>query len=356
MLIGYNRLYAKMMHLLRNIRIYPIFLSFFLFSCQNPANRDWEKIDYNVKIMRFDKALDSLTPENALAKHQEWKKTYGTFYADFIEKILPMGAVAEDEQVSAQLIEVSQNQNFNDLKKDVIERFPTLEKSEQELAVAMKRLQNKLPEIALPERWVAYLSGFVVQTVVGEDYMGVGLDMFLGSDARFYPALVPDIPLYISRRFTPENLVPRLVEAFVREEIVSEEPLESDFLSHMLYHGKAMYLMDIALPSVEDSLKIGYTSAQLKWADRYESSIWDWVVQENKLFDTDYLAFQKHLNEAPFTPELGQGNESAPKLGVFLGWKIVRKFMKENPGTSPEELLLLDDAQQILKLSKYKGN
>ncbi|MBK1440145.1 hypothetical protein JHJ32_09125 [Parapedobacter sp. ISTM3] len=74
------------------------------------------------------------------------------------------------------------------------------------------------------------------------------------------------------------------------------------------------------MPDVADSLKIGYTGQQWAWANRFERDIWAWFLQENLLYEADYNRIQKYLGEAPFTPELGEQNESAPKLGVFIGW------------------------------------
>lgn len=76
-------------------------------------------------------------------------------------------------------------------------------------------------------------------------------------------------------------------------------------------------------------------------------------LEQDLLFNTDYLKIQKYLSEAPFTPGLGDKNDSAPKLGFFIGWQIVNKFMEENPKTTIQELMQLQDSQKILKLAKY---
>jgi hypothetical protein len=77
-------------------------------------------------------------------------------------------------------------------------------------------------------------------------------------------------------------------------------------------------------------------------------------MEENLLFETDYLKMQKYLTDAPFTPGLGEGQSSAPKLGVWTGWQIVKKYMDEHPLTTLQQILALKDAQKILKDSRYK--
>src|SRR5690606_15452040 len=108
-------------------------------------------------------------------------------------------------------------------------------------------------------------------------------------------------------------------EAYIRETLLPTEPIEGSFLDNMLHHGKAMYLMDLLLPSMADSLKIGYTDRQQAWAVHFQKSVWDWMIDQELLFRTDHHLKQKHFGEAPFTPELGDQNDSAPKLGTFIG-------------------------------------
>ena len=51
---------------------------------------------------------------------------------------------------------------------------------------------------------------------------------------------------------------------------------------------------------------------------------------------------------------LGENRDSAPKLGVWMGWQIVRKYMKEHPDVTLQQLMADNDAQKILNQSKYK--
>ena len=122
----------------------------------------------------------------------------------------------------------------------------------------------------------------------------------------------------------------------------------------MVYNGKVLYLMDELMPDLADSTKIGYTGTQAQWCKDYETDIWAYFLEENLLFETDYLKIQKYLTDAPFTPGVGEGNQSAPKLGVWVGWQIVRKYMDKHPDLSLQQLLAQTDAQKILKESKYK--
>jgi hypothetical protein len=106
------------------------------------------------------------------------------------------------------------------------------------------------------------------------------------------------------------------------------------------------------LPGTEDSLKTGYSASQLQWCIDNESDIWKLFLEENLLFSSDRLAYSKYLDEAPFTT--GLANDSAPRIAIWTGWQIIKKYMDENPDITLEQLMNETDYQKILKLSKYK--
>lgn len=113
--------------------------------------------------------------------------------------------------------------------------------------------------------------------------------------------------------------------------------------------------MDQIMPEqMADTLKIGYTQKQLDWCKVFEADIWAYLIQNNLLYETNFNKIQVFLSEGPFTPGLGENNSSAPKLGVWVGWQIVRKYMEEHPELSLQQLMAETDAQKILTQSKYK--
>jgi len=343
----------KFMRQKRARQIYCCFLLFVLFSCnRSPKLPDVSEIDVEVKIERFDRELAALDPSRILEQNQAWRERYGPFYEDFMLYMLEAGDPGDTLRLAQTLDRMLQQKDFKALAAAVEAKYPSLEKYEKELTKALKYLKYYFPEYEIP-RFIAYFSGFSVQTPIGDGYIGIGLDMFLGADSEFYPALVTSIPMYLSRRFTPENIAPRVVESVLRQELYPQDNMDVNALQHMVYQGKILLALDSILPGLADSVKIGYTAGQMKWAETYRPEVWAWFLQENLLYETDYLGrTQKFFNEAPFTPELGENNESAPKLGIYLGWMMVRRFMERNPKTTLRELLENDNAQEILEKAK----
>lgn len=334
-------------------QIYLFFFSVVLIiSCTNDKRIDVSNVQADVKIERFDRDMSMFTPENVAEKAPLLQKKYGYFYADYMERMLAVGPITDTGYYDA-LRQVLQSRDYQELKSAVAEKYPDMQPVQDELTDAFKHVRYYYPKQKLP-RLITFFSGFAVQTPIGNDYIGIGLDMFLGANSKFYPALRRSIPQYISHRFTPENITPRVMEAFVREDFYPEKDNDRTLLAKMVYNGKVLYFMDAVMPDVADSLKIGYTKEQLEWCNEFENEVWAFYLENNLLFETDYMKIQKYLTDAPFTPGLGENGKSAPKLAVWTGWQMVKKYMAKNPEVTLQQLMQETDAQKILKESKYK--
>ena len=334
-------------------RIYLFFFTtLILVSCNNHRDIDVSKVHLNLKIERFDQEMASVSPANVAVKAPALQKKYGRFYNDYMQRMLEVGSTSDTAYYKLLRV-ILQNKDYLELKSSVASTYPNLDKTEAALNDAFKHILYYYPK-QKPPRLITFLSGFAVQTPIGNDYIGIGLDMFLGADSKFYPALRQTLPQYLTRRFTPQNITPRVVEVFIRENMFPEQDKDRSLLSKAVYNGKILYCMGALMPNVADTLKIGYKTKQLEWCKNNEANIWAYFLDNDLLYETDYLKIQKYLSEAPFTPGLGDQSESAPKLGVWIGWQIVKRYMDKNPKVTLQQLMAEKDAQRILRLSNYK--
>jgi gliding motility-associated lipoprotein GldB len=335
-------------------QIYLIFIiGVLLTACGRNKKIDVSNIPIDVKIERFDQDFDGLRTKPMEQQAIFMVQKYGNFYRDYTQQILEAGSINDTAYFNT-LRNVFKGQAYLDLKHDVDAVYPgNMAKQEAELTDAFRRIKYYYPKKSIPKVY-AYFSGFKAQTSVGDGYFGIGLDLFLGADSRFYPALTEVFPRYISRRFTPENISSRVVEGMAREDMFPKSENDKTLLSKMVYNGKILYFMDQILPDVADSIKIGYTTQQIKWCTDFKSTIWAYLLEQNLLYETDDQKIQTYINEAPFTPQLGEHNQSAPKLGVWTGWQIVREYMDRHPDVTLQQLMNNQDAQKILNDSKYR--
>ncbi len=322
-------------------------------ACGGNKNIDVSNIPVDVKIERFDRDFDQLRQKPMPQQAAMLQKKYGNFYNDYVEQILEAGSTNNPAYLNV-LQQIFAGDAYSDLKHDVDAVFPgDMAKQNEELTDAFRRIKYYYPKKNLPKVY-AYFSGFKAQTSIGDGYFGIGLDMFLGADSRFYPAIRGTFPHYISRRFTPAYIAPRVVEGIAREDMFPENENDRTLLGKMIYAGKLLYFMDKVLPNVADSIKIGYTAGQTKWCTEFEGKIWGYFLEENLLYETDYQKIQTYINEAPFTPGLGEKNNSAPKLGIWTGWQIVKKYMADHSDITLQMLMAENDAQKILNEAKYR--
>ena len=332
-------------------RICLIFLfAITIFSCRQDKRPDISRINVAIKIQRFEQDLYQRRNNNHKETNDLLVKKYGSFYHDFIGQM-----VGNPNLTGVEVLEnLYKGKAYADLNHEVDSVYPKLNKIEDELSQTFRYIKYYYPKVQIP-RFISFLSGFAYQIPIGENYMGIGLDMFLGKDSKFYPALVKSIPKYQSTRFEPTYIVPRLTEEFAKEALFKPKDEDQTLLSQMIYNGKILYFMDQVLPeNTNDTLKIGYTGRQLAWCKNFEGNIWGVFLEKNLLYQTDFRKIQVYLTDGPFTPGLGDKGESAPKLGIWIGWQMVKKYMLENPDVTLQQLMADADAQKILTKSKYK--
>lgn len=332
-------------------QIYLFFLSVLtFFSCKQATKPDVSNISLDLKVERFDRDLYNGKTKDLSQTDQLLQKKYGAFYNDYVHRMVGDPSYNSTEILST----LYKDQAYTDLNTEADSVFKNMAPIEKDLTQTFKYIRHYYPEARIP-KLISFISGFAVQTPIGDDYIGIGLDMFLGKDSKFYGAIVQSVPAYLSRRFSPEYVVPRVTETYAREDLFPERDEDRTLLAKMVQNGKILYFMDQVLPDeVPDTVKIGYTKQQLEWCKTFEADIWAYLLQNNLLFETDYQKIQVLLSEGPFTPGLGEKRESAPKLGVYIGWQMVRKYMKENKTITLQQLMAEKDPQKILNVSKYK--
>jgi hypothetical protein len=122
-------------------------------------------------------------------------------------------------------------------------------------------------------------------------------------------------------------------------------------LSNMIYQGKMAYFTKWMLPAEPDSLIMGFTAGQMKFCRNNEARMWEYLVENKMLFETDRMTVMKFTGEGPFTRDFTP--ESPARAAVWLGWRIVEGYMRRNPEITLPELMAEHDYQKILTLSKY---
>jgi len=327
----------------RNLGItLTVALSAVLFSC-NGGKRDpvdLTKINLaKVKIDRYEKTLFNLTGDNLKQELKSIAPDFPVF----------LNADLDDTLNLIQLHDFITNPLNRGLYDSVMKNFPDLTRYELQLTNAFKRFRYFFPDKELPDVF-SYVSGLIfeqpVQFIAGD--MIVALDMYLGENLIEYRKI--GLPFYKIERMN-SNFITRdcIYDMYFYHFL--KKPGEN-ILEKMIEEGKHLYFLDALLPETQDHIKIGYPPEKLEWCKNNESNLWAFMIENELLFSSDNNIFRKFFTDGPFSHSFS--NDSPARLGEWLGWQIVRSYMKNNPGVTPEQLFLEQDAEKILKQSKYK--
>ena len=147
-----------------------------------------------------------------------------------------------------------------------------------------------------------------------------------------------------------EHLVAKSMEA-VATDLVGEAN-GNRMLDIMIHNGKMLYLLDLLLPHKPDHIKLGYTPEQTAWCEANEFNIWSHFLREDLLYSTERKDIRKLVDHSPSSP--GMPEQAPGRTANWLGWQIVKSYMKRHPDTSVATLLALKDAQQLMDQARYK--
>ncbi|MDQ3101004.1 MAG: gliding motility lipoprotein GldB, partial [Bacteroidota bacterium] len=95
-----------------------------------------------------------------------------------------------------------------------------------------------------------------------------------------------------------------------------------------------------------------FTTDQLAWVEANEYNIWKEIVSNDKLFSKKPDDIGQFLNDGPFTS--GFPRESPGHIGEWIGYRMVRSYMEENPKMTFAQLFQIEDPREILKDYKPK--
>jgi hypothetical protein len=232
------------------------------------------------------------------------------------------------------------------------EMYPDPGFLEDGLTQAFENIKTVYPEFKVPHVYT-YISGLLyelpIQYIDIDTVIVIGIDMFLGWNFEVYRAAA--LPVYLTRRMEPQNIIPECSRQ-IAFSMLPQDLQPKTLLDQMILHGKVLYAMDLFLPETTDSLKIGYTKNQMEWCHENEAALWRLLIDQELLFRSDAALGTRFIQDGPFTTGLPPG--SPAMLGRWMGWQIVRSYMKKNPGITLKQLFEQSDSQGILSESGYK--
>ena len=324
-------------------------LALWLCGCQKGRSYFPQDIEsQHVEIIRFDKALLNVHEATVKEDIQVLYDEYPAFMPVWVEEILgiPSADTAYLEQaLPAFLNDTMYGFQATNAKEQTV--FADVKDIEKGLSKAFSRIQYLYPETEIPSMYL-FVSGFQTPIYFGDELIGIGADMYLGSDYEYYNRVVYE---YQKQTMRKECIPVDVVSAFLFRTLPYTST-KSRLLDQMMYKGKIMYLVSQLFDELPGYEVMGWTKEQWNWCEKNERAIWHLVMDKRDLFKTESLVLTGYLNDGPFTSEVSQ--DAPGRLGIWLGWRIAESYMAHNETVSLQELMAEPDAQKILEESYYK--
>ena len=301
-----------------------------------------------IELVRFDNALLNVHEATIAQDIRVLYEEYPVFMPLWVEDIL--GIPSEDTLYLEQQLPAFLNDTlygFKATNQREQELFADVQDLEKSLSMAFARIAYLYPETEIPAMYL-FVSGFQTPIYFGDGLIGVGGDMYLGSDYEYYNRVVYD---YQKQTMRKECIPVDVVSAFLFRTLPYTSA-KSRLLDQMLYRGKVMYLTSRIFDTLPGYGVMGWTKEQWEWCVRNEQAIWHLVMDKRDLFKTESLILTGYLNDGPFTSEVSQ--DAPGRLGIWLGWRIAESYMEHNKEVTLQELMAEGDAQKILEESYYK--
>ena len=302
-----------------------------LISCENESKNlvDVSDIDVNVTVDRFEEKFYTTSPEDL----PKLKEQYAFMFANV-------------EDTTSLLKMKSEEELF--LYKESKKVFGDFKIQEEELTDLFKYIKHYTPKFQEP-KVITHISNvdYEYPVIYADSLLFIALDMYLGKESEVYGGF----PAYISQNYKKESVVVDVAKDIINRNFPKFRSRR--FIDKIINHGKEIYFLELFLPNVSDALKMGYSEDKMKWAESNEIDIWKYFIEKEMLYSSDSDLDTRFIDVAPFSKFYQASDGDSPgRIGVWIGWQIVRSYMKNNDVTLQQ--LITIPSEDIYKKSKYK--
>lgn len=335
----------------RNLFLFLTFL-LVLTSCNNnPLDVDVSSVKTEpLKILRLDNDLFALNEKNFNEQSEKIKNKYGIYYEHYLAAFLNRGGT-KDTLYKPSVLSFVNDKDVRETYAYVQKLYPNtkIENINNQLNDCVKRFRYHFPEKKLPKNLITCLTGWNYSFAYMDSSLVIGLDMYMNDTAKFYQML--RFPKYMAKNMNEHYILPDIARGWLLTEF-DNDMAENILLNHTIFYGKLYYAVNALLPNTHDSLLIGYTGVQLKYCREYEKKLWGYFAEKNRLYENNLQVVRELTSEGPFTGAISK--DCPPRIAMWVGWQIVKSYMKHNKEVSLAELMNEKDSKKILSKSKYR--
>lgn len=299
-----------------------------------------EEVLVSAQMYRIDKELLEVTQKEDI---ERIFIKYPAFFKQYLRGIANKPKPQDVDRMFAYY----NNPGLKQFGAEVVNSWGGMQSTQNDLTTMFRFMKYYLTDFKEPKVYTIYSGLMEPDMSFSDTAIVVCLDWYMGTKASHKPNLYE----YMLGRYDKPYMVPMMalgISTKFNKNNVADETL----LAEMIYYGKAHYFVERVLPDLPDSLNIGYSSKELLAVDANLPVIWGHFIDRKILFETSRKVVEQYTGEGPFVNEIS--NDCPGRIGRWLGWQIVRKYMNEHPEVTLQQLMDEKDAVKIFKLSGYK--
>ena len=228
--------------------------------------------------------------------------------------------------------------------------FPDLKQVEPVVEDVFAHFHYYYPDIELPQKAFTCITGVhpdepPVQII--DNQLVISLDWYL-DDEEVYDQI--GMPRYMSLRRNKLTLAKEVAEQLYMYYLY-EWRKQGQVIGEMVFYGRRNFFIEAMCPELPDSVLLGYSSDQWRWAVENEGQVWADIVGNRRLYEAGLDTYMMFFGDGPFTQ--AYSNDAPSRLGEFFGLNIIRSFFSNNE-ISLQDLMQRKDLQNIFQDSGYK--
>ena len=294
-----------------------------LIGCNNKLTNNYE----NIVIDRFEKKFFNIQPDSLKILINQYPYLFPSSFSD--EEWLNI----KNDSIRKIIFHETQVE----FKNDYLSR---------QISKLYYRLSDQFSNFNSP-KIITINNGldFQYKSISCDSLLLLSLDCYLDND-ELYKA----IPDYISQKMNKNYLIRDLAEKLISRYVTY--PTNRQFLDKIIYYGKVYNLMINKLDFAEANI-LYYSEKEILWAKENEKEVWKFFIENEILFNTSNILDERFINFGPYSKfGISIDYESSPMIGKWIGYKIVKSYLKSNNKTI-EEILNMNEYELYLN-SNYK--
>lgn len=291
-----------------------------------------------VNIIRFDREFYEVLGK----KSNQSIETLARRYPSFI-KVYSDGVI---KRPLSDLVSFFNNPHLMSLYEDALMAFGDVSQLEKELKKAFGKVNELFKRGETPKVYM-HVSGISQSIVVGEGFLSISIDKYLGSDYPLYRNYLYD---YQYKQMVKERIAVDCIRAWLYTEFPFS-PKEKNLLTYMIYEGRIMTILQATFPDKPIASLMGYTQEEWRRVVANEKRIWGHIVGKKQLYSQDPILIAKYINVGPNSSFLS--SDLPDRLGIFIGTRIAEAYKKGAPSLSVEQYME-EAPQEILVKARYK--